>query len=137
MAISFDVTTKVLPSQLGQLLGFCDLEIGGELKIVGFKVFRSRKDNQLFISSPSQASKKTDENGKTQYFDTVLFIGNKESEDDRHTNFQKEVYDVMLQEFQKAMTSGSTTPVAPAVEPGESAPPPRAPRGANPLWNKR
>ncbi len=144
MPFSFDISTFVLPGGgSGALVGYCDLVIDGKLQVKGFKVFKSKKDDELFIGAPSQPGKKPDENGKTVYYETIRFLDEKENEKDWHTPFQREVYDAMLVEFKKAMEEGrGSTPTAGGGTKGRApvadanGGPARAGR-SNPLWKGR
>jgi hypothetical protein len=120
------------------MVGFCDLVIDDKIVIKGFKVFRNKKDDKLFVSAPSTAGKTPGEDGKILYYDNVRFLDEKENEKDWHTPFQKEVYEAMLADFETALSGGAAkTKESMKPKTGENTGPARAPRSNHTLWGSK
>jgi DNA-binding cell septation regulator SpoVG len=125
--VNYSVVIK--PSdKLGSLKAFVDLIIDDKLIIHDFKVMET-KTGVLFVGPPSKKTSQTDADGNPKYLDTVRFVDasvEKTKENGYKTPWQQEVYDVILDEYRKAV-GGKT-------QSKTSATPAKKPTTKNPLW---
>lgn len=81
------------------MVAWASLVLDDLVEVKNFKIFNG--SNGLFVSAPSKKSDKQDENGKDIYYNDVRFLGDK-PEGVWQTDFQKEVFAAMVDEFTKA-----------------------------------
>lgn len=102
---SFDF--HAIQNPQGPVQAFADLIIEDTLKVVGFKIMKNSQSGELWVAPPQEKSNKTDDDGKNIYFPRVYWADAKESEEDRRTKAENEVYTEMIRAFESTRSAGT------------------------------